>query len=117
MRSNKLSAARNIAKALRPFEDGIDASILRNAQLVTSIVEGRLQTGVAAEVGHDAFMSATAALAALRDARDQAVTCHRQLAATRDVYALDPSDVGCTLKIARDGSDETVAYFPQSRDA
>jgi hypothetical protein len=116
MRSTKLTAARNIAKALRPSEDMIDTSIVRNAELVIAIVEGRLQSGVAAEVGHDAFMSATAGLAALREAREHVVTCHKQLTAVRDAQALDPGQVGCTLKPAGQLSDQ-VAYLPQARRA
>lgn len=113
MPSKKLIAARNIAKSLRPSEDSLDASILHNAQLVISIVEARLETGVAAEVGHDAFMSASAGLSALSEARDHLVACHQQLAATRDTQGLSPSDVGCTLsKLADRGG--TVAYLPQS---
>jgi hypothetical protein len=116
MRSNKLSAARNIAKALRPSEDTIDTSIVRNAQLVISIVEGRLQSGVAAEVGHDAFMSASAGLAALAEARNHVVTCHQQLTSVRDTQGFDESQVGCTPKRAAHGESE-VSYLPAVRSA
>jgi hypothetical protein len=119
MPSTKLSSARNIAKNLRPSEDIIDASILRNVQLVASIIEARLETGVAAEVGHDAFMSASAGLAALRRARDHVVNCHRQLAATRDSQGLSPHAVGCTLDkvLPKAAAEASVAFLPQARSA
>jgi hypothetical protein len=118
MRSNKLSAARSIAKSLRPSEDTIDTSIVRNAQLVISIVEGRLQSGVAAEVGHDAFMSASAGLAALAQARDHVITCHKQLTSVRDAQGLDEGFVGCTPKRAAQEQEQSeVAYLPAARSA
>lgn len=115
MPTTKLSAARSIAKALRPSEDSLDQSILQSAKLVTSIIEARLQTGVAAEVGHDAFMSATAGLVALREARDHVVACHKQLTSTRDAYALDPNDVGCTIRKFPGGADEAAPVSYLSR--
>ena len=118
MTSKKLAAARNIAKALSPSEDTIDSSILRNAQLVIAIVEGRLEAGVPPEVGHDAFMSASAGLAALRDARDHLVSCHQQLAATRDAQGLDPVSVGCTLdKLTKPAASAEVTFLPRTRTA
>jgi hypothetical protein len=118
MPTTKLSAARSIAKALRPSEDTIDTSILSNVKLVASIIEGRLQTGVAAEVGHDAFMSATASLAALREARDHVVTCHKQLTQVRETMDLDPDGVGCTIRKLPGVTDESsVSYLPQAQIA
>ena len=99
MPTQKIASARSIAKALRPSEDTIDSSIVRAANLVASIAEARLQSGVAAEVGHEAFMHAAAGLQALSDARDHVVACHRQLANVRDAQNIDPSEAGCTLKI------------------
>ena len=109
MRSTKLSAARNIAKALGPSEETIDTSIIRSAQLVITIVEGRLQSGVAAEVGHDAFMSASAGLAALAEARDHVVTCHKQLTGVRDAQGFDEGLVGCTPKRADASTRDVVS--------
>jgi hypothetical protein len=116
MRSTKLDAARNIAKALRPSEDTIDTSIIRNAQLVISIVEGRLQTGVAAETGHEAFMSAAAGMAALAEARDHTINCHKLLVPVRDAQGLDESQVGCTPKLASSSANE-VAYLRTAHSA
>lgn len=99
MPTQKIAAARAIAKALRPSEDTIDSSIVRTANLIATIAEARLESGVAAEVGHEAFMRATATLNALSDARDHVVACHRELAGTRDTQGIDPGEAGCTIKV------------------
>lgn len=80
----------------------IDTSIVRAANLIATIAEARLESGVAAEVGHEAFMRAAATLHALSDARDHVVACHRELAGVRDVQGIDPGEAGCTLKVAGD---------------
>lgn len=100
-RSMKIAAARGIARALRPSEDNIDSSIVTTARLVASLVEARLQSGVAAEIGHSAFMHAAAGLASLAEARDRIVSCHRECAEVRDAQGIDPGEAGCTLKVAR----------------
>lgn len=99
MPTQKIAAARAIAKALRPSEDTIDTSIATAANLIATIVDARLKAGVAPEIGHDAFMRAAASLAALTEARDQVVACHKQLAVTRDIQGIDPSEAGCTIKV------------------
>jgi len=100
MPTQKIAAARAIAKALRPSEDTIDTSIVRAANLIATIAGARLESGVAAEVGHEAFMHASASLHALSDARDHVIACHRELAGTRDMQGIDPGEAGCTLKVA-----------------
>lgn len=101
MPSQKIAAARGIAKSLRPAEDSIDVSIVNAAQLVAAIANARLQAGAALETGHDAYMRAAALLAALSDARAQAVACHRELNETRNAQGIDEQQAGCTLKVAR----------------
>jgi len=95
--SRELGAARRIAKALRPSEDTLDTSIVASATLIASIAQARLDAGLAAEIGHDALMSAAAGMASLAQARDHVVTCHRQLAGVRDTRGMEPHDVGCTI--------------------
>lgn len=97
MLNDKLKAARGIAKALGPSEDTVDNSIICNAELLISIVRGRLETGVAPQVGHKAFLQASAGLASLAKAREHIVACHAELAVTRDENHLTPRSVGCTL--------------------
>lgn len=97
MLNNKLAAARGIARALRPSEDNVDNSIISNAELLISIVKGRLEAGVAPGVGHKAFLEASAGLASLAQAREHIVACHAELAVTRDENDLSPRSVGCTL--------------------
>ena len=100
MPTQKIAAARAIAKALRPSEDTIDTSIVRAGDRGDQIGGARLESGVAAEVGHEAFMHASASLHALSDARDHVIACHRELAGTRDMQGIDPGEAGCTLKVA-----------------
>lgn len=96
MRQSRLHSARHVAKALGGCETAIDQSILDSLTLMRSIINYRLETGAAAEVGHEALMTARGLLVSLGDARDQAIACHRQLAATRDDQNLRAEDVGCT---------------------
>jgi hypothetical protein len=96
MPTTNLTTARKIMRALLPAEDGIDSAIIANTDLISSIVRGRQEMGVALEVGHDAAQSAVNSLARLFEARDEAVRCHQLLAVTRDALGLDGSDLGCT---------------------
>jgi hypothetical protein len=97
MLNDKLSAARKIAKAILPSEDTIDSSIAQNAQLIISIVQGRMEAGLAAESTHEALCSASEGLALLTEARGRIVSCHQQLARTRDELGLSPHATGCTV--------------------
>ncbi len=97
MLNNKLEAGRHISKQLTPSEDAIDGSIVENAKLIIALVEARKKMGAAAEVGHDAILSATSGMAALTQARDHTVTCHKQLASLRDELGLSPRATGCTI--------------------
>ena len=97
MFNEKLEAGRAISKQLLPSEDAIDGSIVQNAKLIISLIEGRKKMGVAAEVGHDAILSAAAGMAALSQARDHTVACHKQLASLRDDLGLSPRATGCSV--------------------
>lgn len=97
MLNNQIEAGRQISKQLHPSEDAIDGSIVQNAKLIIALVEGRKKMGVAAEVGHEAILSATAGMAALTQARDHTIACHRQLVSARDELGLSPRAVGCTI--------------------
>lgn len=97
MSNSQIEAARQISKQLLPSEEAIDGSIVQNAKLIISIVEGRKKLGVAAEVGHEAILSATAGMAALTQARDHTVRCHRELATVRDALGFNPHATGCTF--------------------
>ena len=96
MLNNQIDAGRQIAKQLHPSEDAIDGSIVQNAKLIIALVEGRKNMGVAADIGHDAIISATAGMAALTQARDHTIACHRQLASLRDELGFSPKAMGCT---------------------
>jgi len=108
MLNNQIEAGRQISKQLHPSEDAIDGSIIQNAKLIIAIVEGRKKMGVAAEVGHEAVLSATAGMASLTQARDHTIACHRQLASLRDNLGFSPQAMGCTTGLCTTGksSDE-----------
>jgi hypothetical protein len=91
-----LKAGRDIRRALTPLEEAVDDTILKHAELVIAIVQGRRDASASIDSGHGALMHATASLNALRDVREHMLRCHRELVETRDAYALDPSEVGCT---------------------
>ena len=108
-RTAKLKAARDIRRALLPFEEALDETIVRKAELLAAIVNGRRGTDSPIDTGHEAFRSAAAGLTALSAARDHMIECHRQLVATRNAEALDPSDIGCTKScLLAEGEAETT---------
>lgn len=91
-----LKAARGIRRALNPVEEAVDDTIVKHAELVIAIVQGRREANGPIDSGHGALMHATASLSALRDAREHMIQCHRELVEVRDAHALDPAEVGCT---------------------
>jgi hypothetical protein len=95
LQTGKLAAARKIMRALRPAEDHIDSAIVASTDLIGSIIRGRMESGVALELGHDAAQRAANSLARLFEAREEAIRCHEGLAVTRDAQGLSGSDVGC----------------------
>ena len=115
-RSRKIQAGRQIAKTLLPSENAIDTSIVAGANLLIAIVQGRLDAGVAAEVGHDAYLSAAAGIAALTDARNHVITCHQHLAATRESMQFSEQDLGCSItKLRSTAAVETAIVEPAVR--
>lgn len=97
IQTTKLHAARKIMRALRPAEDSIDGAIVASTDLISSIIRGRMDSGVALESGHAAAQKAANALARLFEAREEALRCHEELAETRDRFGFTASDVGCEL--------------------
>lgn len=97
MSNSKIAAGRKVAKNIRLGEDSIDGSLIQNANLLASMLEGRLEMGVTAEIGHGAVMSVAAGLSALAQARDHIVTGHKQIADARDDLGFSPHSFGCTI--------------------
>jgi hypothetical protein len=91
-----LVVARKILRALLPAETGIDNAIVAQADLINSIVRGRMEMGASIQVGHDAAMLAADSLSRLFEVREQTIKCHKRLAVTRDALGLAGSDIGCT---------------------
>jgi hypothetical protein len=97
MSNSKIAAGRKVAKNIRLGEDSIDGSLIQNANLLASMLEGRLEMGATAEIGHDAVMSIAAGLSALAQARDHIVAGHKQIADARDGLGFGPHMFGCTI--------------------
>ena len=97
MSNSKIAAGRKVAKNIRLGEDAIDGSLIHSANLLASMLEGRLEMGVTAEIGHDAVMSVAAGLSALAQARDHIVAGHKQIADARDDLGFSPHSFGCTI--------------------
>lgn len=95
----------SISKALRPSEDALDGAIVKSAELIMTVINGRMAAGLAAESGHGAIMSLTRSMAKLAEARDDAMAGHRQLTELRDRMGFNEHAFGCTNgKVPSDGS-------------
>jgi hypothetical protein len=95
LQTGKLATARKIMRALRPAEDNIDNAILANADLIGSIIRGRMEMGAGLDLAHEAAQRAANSMARLFEAREEALRCHRDLTESRDLLGLSGSDVGC----------------------
>ncbi len=71
--------AQQVANKLFATEDAIDQAIANAALLVGELVKARQELGVSAVFGDESFTKATAALAALGQARTAMVACHHDL--------------------------------------
>ena len=71
--------AQNVANKLFATEDAIDQAIANASLLVGELVKARQEFGVSAVFADESFTKATAALAALGQARTAMVACHHDL--------------------------------------
>lgn len=76
--------AARIARRLRDAEKDIDQACLSANALVQSMIEGRSDAGMAAEVGQDALEHVVSGLGALTNARRQVVAGHAALLAVAE---------------------------------
>lgn len=95
LQTSKLSTARKIMRMLVPAENNIDNAIVANAELIGSIIRGRMEMGAGLDLAHDAAQRAANSMARLFEAREEALRCHQELAESRDLLGLSGSDVGC----------------------
>ena len=71
--------AQQVANKLFATEDAIDQAIANASLLVGELVKARQELDVSAVFGDESFTRATAALAALGQARTAMVACHHDL--------------------------------------
>ncbi len=71
--------AQQVATKLFATEDAIDQAIANASVLVSELVNARQELGVSAVFADESFTKATAALAALGQARTAMVACHHDL--------------------------------------
>lgn len=76
----KNQVAQGVADKLFATEEAVDLAMVRAAELITSMVEGRRALGVAATTGEVAQARAAEAIAALSEARRSVMAAHAALA-------------------------------------
>lgn len=77
---DKIETARGMARRLKAAEDTIDHALRAGAELLGALTVARVELGLSAAVGGEAFDRMSAALAALTCARAETVACHDVLA-------------------------------------
>lgn len=77
---DKVFVAKRVAAKLRRAEHSIDAALVEASEMVAEMVRARKELGLAANVGDAAIAKATAAMAALSEARTSMVAAHADLA-------------------------------------
>jgi hypothetical protein len=77
---DKVFVAKRVAAKLRTAEHSIDAALVEASEMVAQLLRARKELGLAANVGDVAVAKATAALAALSEARTSMVAAHADLA-------------------------------------
>lgn len=92
----KNQVAQGVADKLFATEEAVDVAMVRAAELITAMVEGRRALGVAATTGEVAQARAAEAIAALSEARRAVMASHAALAnlATK----MDFEDLGAPNK-------------------
>ena len=81
---DKVFVAKRVAVKLRTAEHSIDTALVEASEMVAELLRARKQLGLAANVGDVAVAKATAALAALSEARTSMVAAHAELADVQD---------------------------------
>ena len=76
----KVFVAKRVAARLRVSEHSIDAALVDATEVVAEIIRARKELGLAANVADIAIAKASAAIAALSEARTAMVASHADLA-------------------------------------
>lgn len=76
---NKVEVVKSVAEKLFAAEEAVDAAMVRNTQLLESIITGRRELNVAATTAELAQTRVAEAIAALSDARRAVMAAHAGL--------------------------------------
>ena len=91
---NKVEVVKSVAEKLYAAEDAVDEAMIRNTQLLESIVEGRRQLGVAATTAELAQTRVAEAIAALSEARRAVMAAHAGLKNVQQKLGVDDNEFG-----------------------
>lgn len=94
MLKERRMAAEQVAGALFEAEAAIDAAVAKTAQLTGLMPTMRRSAGASALIGQDALERASAALAALAEARREIVETHKELSVVQGQIGLGAVKMG-----------------------
>ena len=81
---NHIRTGVRIARKIQDSEHAIDHAIIAVSAMIQTMVEGRLEAGVAAQTGHEALNHAVEGLARLNQVRGDVIAGHDVLKAVAD---------------------------------
>lgn len=94
MLHQRRAAAQKVANRLMSLEKSLDQTMAEAFELTALLPQVRLETGVAAEIGHEAIERMQKACSAIVAARTEVIAGHRELAKTKDRVGLRAVGLG-----------------------
>lgn len=98
MHAKRIELAKSVASCLFAAERAIDVAASRTAELNAIMPMARLDGGMSAMIGQDAFEASTHALICLAEARQRIVDTHRHLKEASDEIGLRALNFGDSIK-------------------
>ncbi|MFC5345328.1 hypothetical protein ACETK8_14300 [Brevundimonas staleyi] len=83
-----LRTGARIARKLQDTEHAVDRALIATSDLIKTLIEGRLEVGVAAQSGHDALIQAVGGLNGLSIVRGQLIASHDELKALAEAAGI-----------------------------
>jgi hypothetical protein len=99
MLHTRLAAAQGVASKLYLTENSLDTTVMALADLLAAMPLATREMNVSPVVGHACYAEASAALAALIDARDSMMRLHERLQETRVGLGLAERSMGDMWKL------------------
>ncbi|MFC7376933.1 hypothetical protein [Brevundimonas sp. GCM10030266] len=85
---NHIRTGVRIARKIQDSEHAIDHAIIAVSAMIQTMVEGRLEAGVAAQTGHEALNHAVEGLARLNQVRGDVIAGHDVLKSVADAAGI-----------------------------